>query len=233
MGLRRFGVGDAHDRQAGGHVAVQEQVDEAVAPTLAEEQRSLVRGRILRAARHVLADHGLEARVEDVASAAGVSRRTVFRHFPTRDALVAAAVGDSIRSYAEHVPRPDPDGDVSHWLGEVLRAVHRLNARNGRIYWDLALRPEIDGVLGEISAQRREARRDFVAELTKTAWKLAGGRRRPPGWLADAFAVHLSAFTTQSLAGDFDRSPDEVADVAARVLAAALEAARRDAPRGA
>jgi hypothetical protein len=38
----------------------------------------------------------------------------------------------------------------------------------------------------------------------------------------DAFAVQLSAFTTQSLAGDFDRSPAEVADVAARVLSAAL-----------
>lgn len=203
-------------------------VDGSLAPTLAEEQRSLVRGRILRAARQVLADHGLEARVEDVASAAGVSRRTVFRYFPTRDALVAAAVGDSIRSYAEHVPRPAPGADLSNWLGEALRAVHHLNARNGRIYWDLALRPEGDGALGEVSARRREARRAFVAELTKTAWRLAGGRRRPPAWLVDAFAVQLSAFTTQSLAGDFDRSADEVADVAARVLSAALETARAE-----
>lgn len=193
--------------------------------TLADEQRSLVRTRILRAARRVLAERGLDARVEDVASAAGVSRRTVFRYFPTREVLVAAAVDASLHSYAEHVPRPPKDGHVDQWLRDVLVAAHRLNVRNGRIYWDLALQPDLDGALGEISTQRRAARRAFVDDVTRTAWKLAGGRRHPPAWLADAFAVHLSAFTTQSLSGDFDRSPEEVAEVGARVLSAALRTA--------
>lgn len=199
--------------------------DDGVPLTLADEQRSLVRTRILRAARRVLAERGLDARVEDVATAAGVSRRTVFRHFPARDVLVAAAVAASIHSYGEHIPRPPKDGDVRQWLRDVLVAAHRLNARNGRIYWDLALQPDLDGALGEMSAQRRDARRAFVDDLTRTAWKLAGGRRRPPAWLADAFAVHLSAFTTQSLGGDFGRSPEEVAEIGARVLSAAVTAA--------
>jgi hypothetical protein len=37
--------------------------------------------------------------------------------------------------------------------------------------------------------------------------------------------VHLSGFTTQSLTGDFGRTPDEVARVSATVLEAALTAA--------
>lgn len=206
-------------------MTVQTHSNDSFAPTLAEEQRSLVRSRILRAARHVLADTGLETRVEDVASAAGVSRRTIFRYFPTRDELLAAAVAESIRSYSEHVPRPEADADLPGWLAAALHAVHHLNARNGRIYWDLALRRESDGPLADVSAERRDARRDFVSQLTDTAWRLAGGSRRPPAWLVDAFAVQLSAFTTESLAGDFGRSPSEVAEVAARVLTAALAAA--------
>jgi hypothetical protein len=43
----------------------------------------------------------------------------------------------------------------------------------------------------------------------------------------DAVAVQLSGFTTQSLSGDLGRSPEEVADVAARVIEAAVDAARR------
>jgi len=56
-------------------------------------------------------------------------------------------------------------------------------------------------------------------------WKLAEQNGRPPRWLVDVTAVHLSGFTTQSLGGDFGRSPDEVARVSARALLAALEAA--------
>jgi AcrR family transcriptional regulator len=48
-------------------------------PSLLEEHRRTARERILRAARVVLAERGLAARVEDVAEAAAVSRRTVFR----------------------------------------------------------------------------------------------------------------------------------------------------------
>lgn len=223
-------VGMSGDR-VGERTAIELADHDAAPLTLADEQRSLVRIRILRAARRVLAELGLDTRVEDVAKAAGVSRRTVFRHFATRDVLVAAAVADSIHSYSEHVPCPPKDGDMREWLRDVLLAAHRMNARNGRIYWDLALQPDLDGALGEISTQRRDARRAFVDDLTRTAWKLAGGRRRPPAWLTDAFAVHLSAFTTQSLGGDFDRSPEEVGELGARVLAAALTAALEETAR--
>ena len=59
-------------------------------------------------------------------------------------------------------------------------------------------------------------------------WQARGGRGAPPAWLGDAVAVHLSGFTTQSLTGDFGRTPDEVARLSARVLEAALAAALAD-----
>ena len=198
------------------------------AGSLAQEQRDLARSRIVRAARRVLAERGLATTVDDVAEAAGVSRRTVFRHFSTRENLFAVAIRDGLRTYGEHLP-PAPEGDLDTWLLDVLQAAHRLNAGNGRIYWELSvLEPELTGELAAAAAERREARMRWATGVTRAMWRARGGRGKPPSWLTDAVAVHLSGFTTQSLAVDFDRTPDDVARVSARVLDAALTAALAD-----
>lgn len=202
--------------------------------SLAQEQRDLARSRIVRAARRVLAERGLATTVDDVAEAAGVSRRTVFRHFSTRENLFAVAIRDGLRTYGEHLP-PAPKADLDSWLLDVLQAAHRLNAGNGRIYWELSvLEPELTGELAAAAAERREARKQWAAGVTRVMWRARGGRGNPPSWLTDAVAVHLSGFTTQSLAVDFDRTPEDVARVSARVLDAALTAALgdRSGPRG-
>jgi AcrR family transcriptional regulator len=209
----------------------------AVEPSLLDEQRDRARARIVKAAQRALADRGLAATVDEVADLAGVSRRTVFRHFATRERLFAAAIRAGLRTYGDQVPDPpevgaDPAGDraaVADWLRATVAAMHRVNARNGRIYWDLsALDPELTGELAAAAAQRRDARRQFALRVTRTVWSARDGRGEPPTWLADTVAVHLSGFTLQSLAGDFDRTVDEVAEVSTRVIEAALAAALAD-----
>ncbi|HEX3593437.1 MAG TPA: TetR/AcrR family transcriptional regulator [Pseudonocardiaceae bacterium] len=195
-------------------------------PSLADEQRDVARARILRAAGSVLAERGLEATVDDVAAAAGVNRRTVFRHFATRDGLFAAAIREGVRRYSVHLPKPPDGDDLGAWLAELLLVTHRLNARNGRVYWELALRPEtLTGELADAAIERRDSHRRFAVTVTTRVWEARGGAGTPPAWLVDAVSVHLSGFTTQSLAGDFGRSPDEVARVSAQVLDAAVAAA--------
>lgn len=198
-------------------------------PSLLDEQRDLARSRILRAAQRALAARGLAATVDDVAEQAGVSRRTVFRHFATRERLFATAIRGGLGAYAEQVPKrdlSDPASDAGDWLLGVLTTAHRINATNGRAYWDLSvLEPDLPGELAEVAVERREARRRFVNGVSRTLWRARGGTGRPPEWVADAVAVHLSGFTTQSLAGDFGRTPEQVARVSARVLEAAVAAA--------
>jgi AcrR family transcriptional regulator len=46
------------------------------------------RKRVLAAAREVFAEYGLDAQMDDVARAAGVGVGTVYRHFPTKEAVV-------------------------------------------------------------------------------------------------------------------------------------------------
>ncbi|MDP1818988.1 MAG: helix-turn-helix domain-containing protein [Acidimicrobiales bacterium] len=183
-----------------------------------EEQRRTARERILRAARVVLAERGLSVRVEDVADAAGISRRTVFRHFESRDALLAAALRDSMRSYGDRIPRYEAGRPLADWLHDAFVAAHEMNARHGRVYFELALATELEGPLAEVAALRRVARGEFVRRFSDAAWRASGASGHPPGWLVDTAAILLSAFATEALVGDFGRTPAEAGEVAARAL---------------
>lgn len=197
-----------------------------VLPTLADEQREAAKARIMTAAGLVLAARGLAATIDDVAEAAGVNRRTIFRHFTTRDALFAVVMA-GLRRYAEQLPTPPPDADLRAWLGDMLTVMHRLNARNGRVLSDL-LGPPPEGQSAEltaVAAECRDSRNRFATAVTELLWQGRGGPGPPPLWLADAIAVQLSGFTTQSLGADLGRSPDEVAQVSAKVIEAAVAAA--------
>lgn len=54
----------------------------------ADAQRN--RARILEVARFVFTQHGAEATLDDIARKANVGPGTLYRHFPTRDALIEA-----------------------------------------------------------------------------------------------------------------------------------------------
>lgn len=202
---------------------------DAAAPTAARpgdtpaaDRRDRVRSKIVHGAREQLAAHGLSVRVEDVAAAAGVSRRTVFRYFDTREALLAAALSESMRSYGDHVPRPEDGVDLETWLHHALVAVHRMNAHHGRVYFELASSSDLEGALAAIADARRLARAQLVRRFTTTAWQLGGGEGKPPVWLHDTMAVALSSFATEALGPDFGRTPDQVGTRLAEALAHAL-----------
>jgi AcrR family transcriptional regulator len=70
------------------------------------------RAAILAAAREVFAEQGLEAPLEEIALRAGVGIATLYRRFPTRAQLVAAALVDKVTQYAAAAEQalavPDP-----------------------------------------------------------------------------------------------------------------------------
>jgi AcrR family transcriptional regulator len=66
----------------------------------ADAQRN--RAQILATAEQMFARDGLAVSVDDIAKRAGVGIGTLYRHFPTKDALVAAIVIERIAGLAEH-----------------------------------------------------------------------------------------------------------------------------------
>jgi AcrR family transcriptional regulator len=69
-------------------------------PLRADARRN--REKVLTAARAVFSEHGREAQMDDVAHRAGVGVGTVYRHFPTKEALIEALMVDSFELIAAH-----------------------------------------------------------------------------------------------------------------------------------
>lgn len=70
--------------------------------TLRERQKGLTRDAILEALAHTILEKGLyDFSVQDVADRAGVSHRTVYRHFPGRDALLDGLAREMDRFFDE------------------------------------------------------------------------------------------------------------------------------------
>ncbi|MEA2380386.1 MAG: hypothetical protein QOH72_357 [Solirubrobacteraceae bacterium] len=70
-------------------------------PLRADARRN--RARILQAAREACAQHGANIQVDDVARSAGVGVGTVYRHFPTKDALIEALVVEKFRATTQNI----------------------------------------------------------------------------------------------------------------------------------
>ncbi|HXQ18289.1 MAG TPA: helix-turn-helix domain-containing protein [Acidimicrobiales bacterium] len=207
-------------------VTAPEEVLPAQPLKLGAAQRQLARHRIYQATWAALAERGLSVTVEDVAARAGLSMRTVFRHFGTRDRLVAEALRAQLRSYKEGLPPPGPNEALVAWLRRTIEHVHQYQLELGRAYWEMTApgRP-LEGEIAAIAAGRRRGRVVVVKWAAATAWQKAGGEGRPPAWLVDAFAIHLSGFTIQALVEDLERSPAQVAKTSATALDAAIRAA--------
>jgi AcrR family transcriptional regulator len=101
----------------------------ALRPMRADARRN--RARILKAARAVFADDGLDAQIDDVARRAKVGVGTVYRHFPTKEALLEALVRERFAQIAliadEVLDRADPWEAFCEliWRGAELNAVDR------------------------------------------------------------------------------------------------------------
>ncbi|MGN6792712.1 MAG: TetR/AcrR family transcriptional regulator [Streptosporangiaceae bacterium] len=85
----------------------------------AERNRAL----IVAAARDVFAEHGLEAPLEEIAQRAGVGIATLYRRFPAREQLVAAALVEKVTQYADAAAEAAASSDP--WVGFV-RYVQRI-----------------------------------------------------------------------------------------------------------
>jgi AcrR family transcriptional regulator len=88
-------------------------------PLRADARRN--RERILEAARGACAEHGASVQIDDVARSAGVGVGTVYRHFPTKDALIEALVAEKFRITGENLRQALQIEDPWEAFAEGLR----------------------------------------------------------------------------------------------------------------
>jgi AcrR family transcriptional regulator len=141
------------------------------------------RERILEGARAVFAECGAEAQMDDVAARAGVGVGTVYRHFPTKEALMVELLRQKFRLFSERA-REALEADEEPF--EALVGLLRRNAETAA--HDAATQLAIAGA-GEHSWDQTEAER---AELLARTEELIVRARRAGTIRADIEATDIA-----------------------------------------
>jgi len=176
----------------------------AVRPLRADARRN--RERVLIAARAVFAEQGREAQMDDVARHAEVGVGTVYRHFPTKEALIEAVAIDSferVTAEAQKALEIDDPWEAftsTLWSGaEILaadRALSELMALiPGPMLKGLPVEQELNAAMTELIRRAQEAgalRTDVILDDIPMLMCGVGSATRKEHRCPDAWQRHLS-----------------------------------------
>ncbi|MEV6681645.1 helix-turn-helix domain-containing protein [Streptomyces erythrochromogenes] len=172
--------------------------DGAERPLRADARRN--REKILATAARMFTEQGLDAQMERIAKEAGVGSATLYRNFPTREALVEAVYRNELAHLCEAAPallasRNSPTEALRAWTRlfldyvtakyGMIDALRDIAATGGNPYGQsrelvqAAITTLMDAcvAVGEIRTDLRPA--DIAAALEGIALTSAGAERRP------------------------------------------------------
>ena len=152
-----------------------------VRPLRADAARN--RARVLDAARTAFAEAGLDVGVEEIARRAGVGKGTLYRRFPTKEALVRAIFEDILDEMERNVAASAAIEDAGEAFAHYLSSAARMQASN-QGFFDVVAHGLGAGALTDEQRQR------IVAAADRAAAARAGGgsdprRPRARGHVAD------------------------------------------------
>ena len=98
---------------------------------------------VIGAAKKLFADQGLDAQMPDVAKAAKVGVGTVYRHFPTKDDLIAALAVERFERLAEKAREGIEAEDPWQGLCDFIRFSAQIQADDRGLCEVMGSRPEV------------------------------------------------------------------------------------------
>lgn len=167
--------------------------------------------RILDSARVVFAQAGPDGQIDDVARHAGVGVGTVYRHFPTKEALLAELVRQKFRLFADRARDAlEEDGEPFALIEGLMRRNAATAASDAGIQYALAS-------TGEQASTQAQAEQDELIALTAELIERArrAGTIRPDVEATDIGMLMCGLCSTMGARPDFDwrRHLDLVVDV--------------------
>jgi AcrR family transcriptional regulator len=181
--------------------------------TRADARRN--RARILTAALELYAAEGTDVSLKAIANAAGVGVGTIYRHFPTRDALLEAAYRNEVEQLCDVETllrdRP-PDAALAEWMNRFV---------------DYAVRKRgLSGALRSIAASGSDIYDDTRRQITAALATLLEA-----GVAAGTIRADVAAENVLHATGAIWLIPDEPgwADHARNVLALVMDGLRHGA----
>jgi AcrR family transcriptional regulator len=200
----------------------------AVQPEARPLRRDAARNleKVMQAATELFAAHGLEASVDEVAARAGVGVGTLYRRFPTKEALISCLI-DHLVCEALEVGRRALGESGGHGLDEFLRRIGELQTANSGLLsrlWRGGLsaeqREEMRGLIGDLLDQARAAgtvRPEItVGDISVLLWSLQQVITMTANVAPDAWRRHLDILLAGIAPGhrDITHQPMTVREVA-------------------
>ncbi len=149
-------------------LAVTDALTDTERPLRADARRN--RERILESARAVFAECGADAQIDDVARRAGVGVGTVYRHFPTKEALLVELLREKFRLFAARGREAlEQEGEPFAVLEGLLRRNAETTASDAAVQHALAAAGENIWVQAEAERQELVAATEELLERARQA----------------------------------------------------------------
>jgi AcrR family transcriptional regulator len=101
------------------------------------------RAAVIEAARRLFAEQGLDAQMPDVAKQANVGVGTIYRHFPTKDDLIAALVADRFDRLAQKARDGLENKDPWEAVADLIRFSAEIQAEDRGLCEVMGSRPDM------------------------------------------------------------------------------------------
>ena len=155
------------------------------------------REKLLAAAADAFATSGVSSSLEEIARQAGVGVGTLYRHFPSREALVAATYRHEVEQLCDSVgdlqATMAPDAALRAWMDGFIRytaakrgmgeALQAVMASDSALYADAyaGLVAALDSLIGAAAAAgtiRPDGRGEDVLRALGAIWMIRDGEQR-------------------------------------------------------
>jgi AcrR family transcriptional regulator len=157
---------------------------------------------VIAAAKKLFADQGLDAQMPDVAKGARVGVGTVYRHFPTKDDLIAALVADRFERLAQKARDALETADAWQGISDFIRFAAQIQADDRGLCEVMGSRPDVMD-----AAARAVGLPQLCEQLVKRGQR-AGQLRRDVVWEdIPAIACGLGRITQASVGPASGRWP--------------------------
>jgi AcrR family transcriptional regulator len=161
--------------------------------------------KVVAAAAAAFAESGLDAQVEDIARRAGVGVGTVYRHFPTKEALVEALAAEHFERLAD-IAETALDEDGEPWAVFASAIWRSASAAAGDVSWCEIIGGHPSAAQGAARGQQRLA----AAMTTLIARAQATGAMRADATVDDVRTImcgfgHVAAAQRAGAGLDWER----------------------------